>query len=71
MRRTVIKMPANVKRTHLSCSHTEAQVYNTLDACDDVLKKYLANNFFVWTRESAIIILFLWQTNWYSRESKD
>lgn len=37
--RGIFKMPANLKRNHLSYSHTGAQVDNTLETCDDVLKK--------------------------------
>jgi glutamate-1-semialdehyde 2,1-aminomutase len=37
--RGIFKMPANLKRAHVSYSHTEAQVDNTLEACDGVLKE--------------------------------
>jgi glutamate-1-semialdehyde aminotransferase len=32
-------MPANLKRAHVSYSHTEAQVEKTLEACEGVLKE--------------------------------
>jgi glutamate-1-semialdehyde 2,1-aminomutase len=37
--RGIFKMSANLKRAHVSYSHTEAQVDNTLEACDGVLKE--------------------------------
>ncbi len=35
----IFKMPLNLKRNHVSYSHTDAQVDKTLEACEDVLKK--------------------------------
>ncbi len=35
----IFKMPANLKRAHVSYSHTEAHVDKTLEACDSVLKE--------------------------------
>ncbi|MGD0697736.1 MAG: aspartate aminotransferase family protein [Terriglobia bacterium] len=37
--RGVFKMPVNLKRNHISYSHTEAQIDKTLEACENVLKK--------------------------------
>ena len=37
--RGIFKMPSNLKRNHVSYSHTEAQVDKTLEACEDVLKE--------------------------------
>jgi glutamate-1-semialdehyde 2,1-aminomutase len=34
----IFKVPANLKRNHVSYSHTEAQVDKTLEACETVLK---------------------------------
>jgi glutamate-1-semialdehyde 2,1-aminomutase len=35
----IFMMPANLKRAHVSYSHTDAHVDKTLEACDSVLKK--------------------------------
>ncbi len=37
--RGIFKMPMNLKRNHVSYSHTEAHVDRTLQACEDVLKE--------------------------------
>jgi glutamate-1-semialdehyde 2,1-aminomutase len=37
--RGIFKMPANLKRSHVSYSHTEAQVDRTLEICENVLKE--------------------------------
>lgn len=36
--RGILKMPLNLKRNHVSYSHTDAHVDRTLEACEDVLK---------------------------------
>ncbi len=38
IRHGVFKMPRNLKRNHVSYSHTNAHVETTLEACEDVLK---------------------------------
>ena len=40
--RGVFKMPADLKRSHVSYSHTEAHVDKTLEACEGVLKEMFA-----------------------------
>ncbi|HEV2348415.1 MAG TPA: glutamate-1-semialdehyde 2,1-aminomutase [Terriglobia bacterium] len=40
--RGIFKMPANLKRAHISYSHTEAQVDKTLEACESVLQEMAA-----------------------------
>lgn len=35
--RGILKMPMNLKRNHISFSHTEAHIDRTLEACEDVL----------------------------------
>lgn len=37
--RGIFKLPLNLKRNHLSLSHTDAHVDRTLQACEDVLKE--------------------------------
>ncbi len=37
--RGIFKMPANLKRSHVSYAHTDAHVEKTLEACEDVLKE--------------------------------
>jgi len=37
--RGVFKMPANLKRSHISYSHTEAQVDKTLEVCESAMKE--------------------------------
>jgi glutamate-1-semialdehyde 2,1-aminomutase len=37
--RGIFKIPANLKRSHVSYSHTDAQVDKTLDICESVLKE--------------------------------
>jgi glutamate-1-semialdehyde 2,1-aminomutase len=37
--RGIFKMPANLKRNHISCAHTETHVDKTLEACETVLKE--------------------------------
>lgn len=37
--RGIFKMPANLKRSHVSYSHTEAHIDKTLEACESVLKE--------------------------------
>lgn len=37
--RGIYKLPMNLKRNHLSLSHTEADVQLTLEACDDVIRE--------------------------------
>lgn len=39
MERGILKMPLNLKRNHVSYSHTDAHVDRTLEACEDVLKE--------------------------------
>jgi glutamate-1-semialdehyde 2,1-aminomutase len=39
--RGIFKMPLNLKRNHVSYSHTDEHVDRTLEACEDVLKKML------------------------------
>jgi len=36
--RGIFKMPANLKRNHVSYSHTDGHVDKTLDICESVLK---------------------------------
>ncbi len=38
LERGIFKLPLNLKRNHLSLSHTESHVNETLQACEDVLK---------------------------------
>ena len=37
--RGILKMPLNLKRSHLSLAHTADQVAQTLQSCEDVLKE--------------------------------
>jgi glutamate-1-semialdehyde 2,1-aminomutase len=37
--RGILKMPLNLKRNHVSYSHTDAHVDRTLEVCEDVLKE--------------------------------
>ncbi len=37
MKRGVLKLPLNLKRNHISFSHTNADIDRTLEACEDVL----------------------------------
>jgi len=37
--RGIFKMPVNLKRNHISYSHTDAHIDQTLQACEDVLKR--------------------------------
>jgi glutamate-1-semialdehyde 2,1-aminomutase len=39
IRRGVFKIPRNLKRSHVSYSHTDAHVDRTLEVCEDVLKE--------------------------------
>lgn len=37
--RGIFKLPMNLKRNHVSLSHTEEQIDQTLEACEDVLRR--------------------------------
>ncbi len=39
IRRGIFKIPRNLKRSHVSYSHTDAHVDRTLEVCEDVLKE--------------------------------
>ena len=41
--RGILKMPLNLKRNHVSYSHTDAHVDRTLEVCEDVLKEMLGS----------------------------
>lgn len=40
--RGIFKIPRNLKRNHLSFSHTEADIDKTLEACEEVLKELVS-----------------------------